>query len=310
MKKHQVQSSQECWHCHSQSNPARRICCLQIVLDIDLWLQFENFKDSGVMESLIRINKTIRTVYIGSQFFKISGPNPGQSSDISPLCREKKFSSLSFVRALNLFYLCTAAKWGKNFSFCQQTFKLLAFCFLASCILCWFRGSFYLSLLPHNTGFRFNSVLTPSWWFAVCSPFPTAPSAGDLVFQPVSLPQGKWFMSQPQGVAPGIGDWEDVSGAVLQTGLANLSLLCHHSPHQPWQCHTQSLGIRPFFWSHLAIPVRCILWLLALQIIRWTVKGENTEMQAENTVGLKKMVCPRNHRDAVLQICYWCFRQR
>lgn len=170
-----------------------------------------------------------------------------------------------------------SCKVGKEFFLLSPNFQASGFLLpgiLYPCILCWLRGSFYLSLLPHNTGFgfRFNSVLIPSWWCAVCSPLPTAPSAGDLVFQPVSLPQGKWLMSHPQGVAPGIGDREDVSGVVLQTGLANLSLLCHRSPHQLWQCHEQPLGIRPFFWSQPCHP--CSLYSLVVGTPDNKVKGQ------------------------------------
>lgn len=117
--KHQAQNCQECWHCCSQSNLACKICFLQIVLGIDLWLQFENFKYTGVIESLIRINRTIRIIHVGRQFFKISHPNPGQTSDISPLCCEKTCSSFSFVSASYLVCQCTAAKQRKSFSFCH-----------------------------------------------------------------------------------------------------------------------------------------------------------------------------------------------
>lgn len=132
----------------------------------------------------------------------------------------------------------------------------------------------------------------------------------------MSLPHGRCLKSQPQGIAPGKGDWEDVSGALIQIHLANLSLLHHHWCLTSHGSVTHSLWASDLlFWSHTVILVHCVLWMLVLLIIRWMVEDKNTEMQSENTIGQKKRVCPGNHRDAGYQFCksrsccYCCFRQ-
>lgn len=76
-------------------------------------LQFKIFKDTGVIESLIRINRTIRTLHVRRVFLKISDPNADQSSDISLLHCEKNllllFFCQHFVSTLSM-HSCTMGK--------------------------------------------------------------------------------------------------------------------------------------------------------------------------------------------------------
>lgn len=150
-----------------------------------------------------------------------------------------KLRHLPTVMWKNLLFLvfCQGFKFTLSMHSCKVRKELFllspsfqAFCFLAFCILYVFRGSFYLLLLPHNMGFRFCPRIRQFRahpFLMVCSLL-TSYGSFSCVSSTVSLPQGRWLMSQPQGVAIGIGDWEDVSEALIQTGPANLSLLCHH----------------------------------------------------------------------------------
>lgn len=171
----------------------------------------------------------------------------GFKSILSMQSRERAFPS---VTKLSSFWL--SASWHSASSTCSGA--------ASSCC------SFHTMWGSGSAKGSVSSVPIPSWWCAVCSPLPAAPSAGNPVFQPVSLPQGRWLMSQPQRVAPDIEDWADVPGALVQTGPANLSLLCHHecrTSHGSVTHHLWAWGL--LFWSHLAISVCCILWLLVLR---------------------------------------------
>jgi len=129
-----------------------------------------------------------------------------------------------------------SCKEGKDLSSCHQTCKLLAFPFLALCILHLFRCSFYLPLLPCNVRLRFRQRTCRSHVhpFLMDLQLHQATSACDflhllqLVTQCFSQSiSPSVLFPQPQGVAPGIEDLEDVPGAIIQTGHAKLPLVCH-----------------------------------------------------------------------------------
>lgn len=289
--KHHVPSYQECWHCHSQLNPACGIHFLQIVLDLDLWMQFENFKDTGVIESSIRINRAIRTIYVGRQFFEISGPDPGQSSDISPLCCEKSRSSLSFVRAL--FYSVNAQLQSGERAFPSVT-KLSSF---------WLSASWHpissTSLGAASTCHSFHTSWgsgsakgqISSWWCAeVCSPLPTAPSADDF---------NQCLSHREGGLCPSLRELHQALGIGRMCQQLSFKLAwqiypcCVTTDVSPVVAVPHNLWASDLLlWSHLAIPVPCTLWLLVLQIIRWSTKGENTECS-------QKMLLVRRRRGCV-----------
>lgn len=247
-------------------------------------------------------------------FFEISGPDPGQSSDLSQLCCEKTRFSLSFVRAL--FYSVNAQLQSGERAFPSVT-KLSSFWLSAS----WHPISSTCSGAA-STCHSFHTIWgsgsakgqIPSWLCAeIFSPLPRAPSAGDFN-QCLSHREGGLCPSLRElHQALGIGRMCQQLSFKLARQIRPFCVTTDVSPvvavpHNLWASNL-------LLWSHLATPVPCTLWLLVLQIIRWSTKGENTEMQSENAVGQKKRVCPGNHGDAGYHFCksrrccYCCFQQ-
>lgn len=175
---------------------------------------------------MIRINRTIRTLHVGRVFFKISDPNPNQRSEISLLCCEKNlfllFFCQHFVSTLSM-HSCTMGKELLPFVTKVSSFWLSASwhpvsstCSGPASTCC----SLHTQVLPKDPSIPCPSLLDGGQ-FAHLLLHPLQLLTGSL-----SHRKGGLCPSLCQGVAPGTGDWEDVSGALIQTGPANLSLQC------------------------------------------------------------------------------------
>lgn len=247
------------------------------------------------------------------------GPNPGQSSDISPPCCEKTCSSLSFVRALNLFYQCKAGKepflLSPNFQASDSLLPGILHPLLVQGQL--------LTVVPST---QCEVQVLPKDPSILCLSLLEDVQFAHLFLQLLQLAIRCFNHSvSPTGKVAYVPASESCSrhwGLGRRARSPRSNWPCKFVPavsprvsHQPWQCHTPPLGMGP---SLLVPPCHlCLLYSLVVgtPIIGWRVKGENTEMQSENTAGQKKKVCPGNHRDAGYQFCKsgsWCcccFRQ-